>query len=116
MYNNSELPNFWLALVAGAGLLAVPVYFVKCMFIITIEPECYYETRTEPLRLRLLNTEPKVPEWSQAVIDEFWEAYQEVLKSRKWSNSTKTESELEVIDTTLLFEQKERIKKKHLRD
>lgn len=49
-YETFTFPQFWLGLLAGFGLLLVPVYFVKCLFAITIEPECYYSSRKEPLR------------------------------------------------------------------
>ena len=50
-YDTFSFPQFWLGLLAGIGLLLVPVYFVKCLFAITIEPECFYSSRKEPLRL-----------------------------------------------------------------
>jgi len=49
-FNTSSIPQFWLALVGGAGLLIAPAYFFRCYYMLIYEPDSYTEHREGKLR------------------------------------------------------------------
>lgn len=49
-YNTSSIPQFWLAVIGGAGLLIAPAYFARCYYMVIYEPDSYTEHREGKLR------------------------------------------------------------------
>jgi hypothetical protein len=49
-FHTSSIPQFWLALIGGFGLLVAPAYAARCYYMIIYEPDSYTEHREGKLR------------------------------------------------------------------
>lgn len=96
-YDTSSIPQFWLATVCGVGLALAPAYAAKCYYMLIVDPDSFIEHREGGLRLYMPKTKIDQPDLTEDEIKEWYEAYQEMQKSRQWSDATLPASEIEMI-------------------
>lgn len=96
-FDSSSIPQFWLALGAGCGLVFVPIYFARNYYMLIYDPDSYLDHREGRLKQYMPKTKITTPDLELETIEEWFESYKEMQESKQWSDATLTQSEIDLI-------------------
>lgn len=91
------MPQFWLTMICGTGMVMFPVYAAKSYYILIVDPDSYTEHYEGALKQFMPKNKIDAVELTEDYVKEWFESYQEMMKSRQWSDATIPASQVETI-------------------